>query len=462
MAFKRIAFIILSNKYLFYIFRQKMQSFSIDNSYAQLSTYFQEVEDHRSPVNTKISLKDVLMSGFALFSLKDRSLLKFTKEYKTRASNLKSIYGIENLPSDTAMRQVLDKVESKNIQSILAKFINQLIQSNHLIDYEIFGGYLYIPIDGTTYFTSQKVHCEKCLQTHHQNQTITYHDKGLVATLVHPEQKEVFPVAIEAIVKQDGQTKNDSELAATERLFPSIKSALPAAYPVLIGGDALFACASFLNRIIAYNWDFLLSIKEGNQPFPFKQFEQKRKAGQVTRIKKVRHRKNTKEIYEYVNDLILNEDNPDIKVNFIRYQQLDLQTGEILQEFTWITSIYIDNKNIKTLVLTGRARWKIENETFNTLKNQGYDFEHNFGHGKQFLADNFAILMLLAFLIDQIAQRLDKQFKKAWITANTKIDLWEKIRIYFDLVNCDSMNIIYKIIAKEIKVKIQIQHIDDS
>jgi hypothetical protein len=38
------------------------------------------------------------------------------------------------------------------------------------------------------------------------------------------------------------------------------------------------------------------------------------------------------------------------------------------------------------LTCGGRARWKIENETFNTLKNQGYQFEHNFGHGKQNLS----------------------------------------------------------------------------
>ena len=56
----------------------------------------------------------------------------------------------------------------------------------------------------------------------------------------------------------------------------------------------------------------------------------------------------------------------------------------------------------------GRARWKIENETFNTLKNQGYCFEHNFGHGEKNLSTVFAFLMMLAFLIDQIQQRCCK------------------------------------------------------
>lgn len=439
-----------------------MEELNIDLLYSQLGCYLEEVEDHRNTLKTQIKLTDILLSGFALFSLKDRSLLKFTKEYSNRSSNLKSIYGITKFPSDTAMREVIDKVPSSFLQPILGKFVNQLIQEKHLDSYQVFDGYFYIPIDGTDYFNSQKVHCEKCLQTNHQNGTITYRHKGLVATLVKPEQKEVFPLAIEAIIKQDGETKNDSELAATYRLLPSIKAALPPLHPAIIGGDAIFACASFLKQVLEYTWDFLITIKEGNQPFPFQQFKDLLKTKKVKEIKKVNQSKNRKYLYQYANGLILNKDNPDIKINFLHYQEIDLQTGEVLKEFNWITSIQISNKIVKKLVATGRARWKIENETFNTLKNQGYEFDHNFGHGKEYLSDNFAILMLLAFLIDQIAQRLDKNFKKAWITANTKIDLWELIRRYFDMINCESMNTIYKIIAGEIKVKIQIQYLDDS
>jgi len=438
-----------------------MQS-NIDSFYPNLYSCFENVEDHRNQINIQIKLPDILMSGFAMFSLKDRSLLKFTNQYRIRGNNLRTIYGINKLPSDTSMRQVIDKVDSKELQPILGSLVKRLIQENHLTRHEVLKGYLYIPIDGTDYFSSQKVNCKKCLITNHQNGTVSYRHKGLVATLVHPEQREVFPVAIEAIIKQDGETKNDSELAASYRLFPSIKKALPPMQPTIIGGDAIFSCANFLKQVSEYDWDFLLTIKEGNQPFPFTQFEKLLKSGKVNRVKKVNHSKNRKYIYQYVNDLILNEANPDIKVNFLRYQEIDLETGEILKEFNWITSIEINNRNVKKLVATGRSRWKIENETFNTLKNQGYEFEHNFGHGKEHLSDNFAILMLLAFLIDQTAQRLDKDFKKAWITVKTKIDLWEMIRRYFDMVNCKSMNTIYKIIAGEIRIKIQIEDFDGS
>ena len=67
----------------------------------------------------------------------------------------------------------------------------------------------------------------------------------------------------------------------------------------------------------------------------------------------------------------------------------------------------------------GRARWKIENETFNTLKNQGYHFEHNYGHGKKNLPVVLAMVMLLAFfLVDQAQQRCCPLFQAARATCD--------------------------------------------
>jgi hypothetical protein len=51
--------------------------------------------------------------------------------------------------------------------------------------------------------------------------------------------------------------------------------------------------------------------------------------------------------------------------------------GTRQKHFAWVTDLTITEENAPTLVAGGRARWKIENETFNTLKNQGYHFEHN-------------------------------------------------------------------------------------
>jgi hypothetical protein len=79
----------------------------------------------------------------------------------------------------------------------------------------------------------------------------------------------------------------------------------------------------------------------------------------------------------------------------------------------------------------GRARWKIENETFNTLKNQGDNFEHNYGHGEQNLSVVFATLMMLAFLVDQTQQLCCALFRAVWAKLGSKRLLWERMRALF-------------------------------
>ncbi len=78
-----------------------------------------------------------------------------------------------------------------------------------------------------------------------------------------------------------------------------------------------------------------------------------------------------------------------------------------------------------------RSRWKIENETFNTLKNQGYELEHNFGHGHQHLA---TVLMLLAFLIDQLQELCCLLFQSALAKAGPRYALWERLRLHLTLM----------------------------
>src|SRR5262249_1137115 len=81
---------------------------------------------------------------------------------------------------------------------------------------------------------------------------------------------------------------------------------------------------------------------------------------------------------------------------------------------SWVTDLWVSKRTVFHLMRGGRARWKIENETFNTLKNQGYHFEHNYGHGEQNLSVVFATLMMLAFLVDQTPQLCCALCRAVW------------------------------------------------
>jgi hypothetical protein len=94
-----------------------------------------------------------------------------------------------------------------------------------------------------------------------------------------------------------------------------------------------------------------------------------------------------------------------------------------------------------------RARWKIENETFNTLKTQGYNFEHNYGHGYKNLSTIMGCLMMLAFLIDQIQQLCCPLFQAALKKCKKRIRLWEKLRNWFLTFFIDSWEAFFVAIA---------------
>jgi hypothetical protein len=97
-----------------------------------------------------------------------------------------------------------------------------------------------------------------------------------------------------------------------------------------------------------------------------------------------------------------------------------------------------------------RARWKIENETFNTLKNQGHHFDHNYGHGEQHLSVVFAMLMMLAFLVDQTQQICCPLFQAVHKKLGSKRVLWERPRSHFYHFVFRSMQQLYEIVLYDL------------
>ena len=113
-------------------------------------------------------------------------------------------------------------------------------------------------------------------------------------------------------------------------------------------------------------------------------------------------KKGRKHRYRWANNVPLNGSIDADNVNFFEYELIP--KGKVTYRNSWVTDIPVDEHNVFDLVKGGRARWKIENETFNTLKNQGDHFEHSYGHGNNHLSVVFMLLMMLAFLVDQTQQ----------------------------------------------------------
>jgi len=137
-------------------------------------------------------------------------------------------------------------------------------------------------------------------------------------------------------------------------------------------------------------------------------------------------------VYEWVNGLPLNDKRHEREVNVLTLEEEVAKKATIKrQKFAWITDLPLTQKMVPLIMKGGRARWHIENETFNTLKNQGYQFDRNFGHGQQNLSVVLAYLMFTAFLIDQIQEYCCKYFQAALKKNKRLIKLWQKIRACF-------------------------------
>ena len=388
------------------------------------------------------------MSGFAMFSLKDPSLLAFDGRRKTD-SNLGNIYHIGKIPSDSQMRTILDEILAEELRKPFRNIFRELQRGKALERMVFFEGCYLLSLDGTGYFSSKKLHSDSCLvKVSKKTGEKTYYQQMLGAAIVHPDFKEVIPLAPEFIVKQDGQTKNDCERNAAKRFFNKLKEDYPH-LPLIITEDALSSNAPHIREIERQNLHYILGVKKGDHPFLFKQVEQARKNGCVTEFESVdkddpekTHR------FRFLNQVPLNASNKDVLVNFLEYWEI---TQEKTQHFSWVTDFFIEKKNAYQLMRGGRARWKIENETFNTLKNQGYHFEHNYGLGKKNLSVVFAMLMMLAFLVDQTQQLCCPLFKAAWHKLGSKRELWERMRALFRDFEFKSMRMLYEALYYGVK-----------
>jgi Transposase DDE domain len=284
-----------------------------------------------------------------------------------------------------------------------------------------------VALDGTEYFSSKTIHGASCLQQEQRNGSITYSHQLLGAAIIHPDFRAVIPLMPAPIVKQDGTEKNDGERHAAKRFRAKLRQDHPP-LKCLITEDALSAKAPHLETLHDYGCHDILGVKEGAHAYWFQQVQAAEEAGRVTdderhdRAAGVRHR------FRLVNNGPLNASRADVRVNVIEYWEMGQHQ---VQHLSWVTDLRGSQRNVYKLMRGGRARWKIENETFNTLKNQGYNFEHNDGHGAQHLSVVFATLRMLAFLVDQTQQRCCALFQAVWAKLGSKRLRWERMRALF-------------------------------
>ena len=406
---------------------------------------FSKIPDPRqfSRKNT-IPLVDHLMSGLAIFGLKFPSLLQYDKKRGELPieKNMKNLYHVNESPSDTYLRERLDLVDPEHLRPAFKKLFAKLQRGKELDDFQFLEGHYLMSIDGTGKFSSSKISCKQCCKKEHRNGKTTFYHQMLGACIVHPDKSNVIPLCPEVIQNSDGDKKNDCERNASKRFIENFRREHPH-LKVIVVEDGLASNAPHIRHLEENNMKYIIGAKPGDHKYLFEQIEN----SADTEYYEFKDEKGFIHQFSFINNVSLNKSHPDLKVNFFEYRQTNPKGKEL--NFSWVTNIKITKSNIYKLMKGGRARWKIENETYNTLKNLGYNFEHNYGHGKQYLSTVFCLLMMLSFLIDQIQEISCSLFQGIRKATGTYRGLWESMRVLFEYVEMTSWEAFYELIAKK-------------
>jgi hypothetical protein len=376
--------------------------------------------DGRQEGKVAHSVHDVVMCAFATMYFQDPSLLQFQRrmEDARQTSNLKSLFYVDSIPGDKQIREVLDMVDPVSLEEVFSDYFERLQRGKHLESYRVLENYYPVVMDGSEYFSSEKLHCPGCLT---RKKRFTH--QIVQAAIVHPDKSQVIPLVPEEVKNTDGGEKQDCEINAGKRLIEKLRKLHPK-LSLMIVGDGLYSKQPFILKARAEKMRYVLVAKETDHEV-FMEYVNGARALKETSRMEAKDAKGRLHVYQWINPLNGNDDAP--SVNYLANSLF--KENERTYYNSWVTDILIAEKNVEDLVKIGRSRWKIENEVFNTVKNHGYHIEHNYGHGRKRLSFNFFLLNMLAFFMHQIFELTDRLYQECRQKLGSKKNLWDHFRV---------------------------------
>lgn len=387
-----------------------------DRLLATLNSSIGEMEDPRQPSNaTSYSLQDAVLGAFSAFFMQSTSFLEYQRHLHSRhgQDNAQSLFGLENIPSVEQIRNILDLLAARGLSSVFTSIYQRLDQQGYLRQFEVVGNHLLVALDGTEYYSSQKVSCPCCSTRTSRNGEVTYSHKAVLPAIVSPNQSSVISLPPEFIRPQDGHDKQDCEQAAAKRWIGT-HGGLFEGRDVILLGDDLYSRLPMCEAVLAQGFSFIFVCLPDSHPVLNDWIEFNAAKGQVKAIETKQSSGKEKELwqYRYLTDVPLGGAAPDFSVNWCDLTVTRQRDGKVLYHNSWITPLVLNTpQQVIAVVGAGRSRWKTENENHNVLKTKGYHLEHNFGHGQQHLSSFLLTLNLLAFLFHTVLDWVDERYQ---------------------------------------------------
>jgi len=393
------------------------QGLSIDGLVDLIHAQFEQIPDHRQGgPNTTYEIKDAALGAFAVFFTQSPSFLahqRKMKESKGR-SNAESLFRIEQVPSTPQIRNLLDPVSPQAILPLYRTLFEGLAESGQLAQYRAVHDSLLVALDGTTYYSSQKISCPQCSQRQLNNEQTLYSHQVVTAVVVHPDLPHVLPLEPAFIHPQDGSDKQDCEIAAAKRWLNGYGQHY-ASYNLTLLGDDLYAHQPLCEQLLQAKLNFIFVCKPDSHQtlYHWLDFLQAKPDEDLPTLTCRQWNGRFAEIwtYRYINQVPLRAGEKALEVNWCELTITRQDDGQQLYHNAFVTNYLLDHDNVVAVVAAGRTRWKTENEGNNVLKNRGYHLEHNFGHGQQHLAATLLTLNLLAFFCHTILHLIDQRYQ---------------------------------------------------
>ena len=386
-------------------------TFTQTNLIAAIKQTFTSLPDVRSGNGAyqKYEMSDAALSAFSVFFMQSPSFLDYQKmmEKKRSKNNANSLFGIHLIPSANQIRNLLDPVPAETIAPLYRNIFKGLQASGKLNEFQVLDNTLLVAIDGVEYFGSQSLHCECCSTQELKNGKTHYSHIAVTPVVVSPKQTSVIPLVPEFVKPQDGSTKQDYELAASKRWLKKEANGLPGNTTFL--GDDLYCKQPFCEQIIQIEKHFILVCKPDSHKTLYEWVDDFDRLGKVETIiiNEWTGKKKLQTQYRFVNQVPLRNTDDALLVNWCEITVKD-EENNVTYRNSFATDYLLNKANIKQIIEAGRTRWKIENENNNTLKTKGYNFKHNFGHGKKHLSSLLASLNILAFLVHTVLEWFDQ------------------------------------------------------
>src|ERR1700722_13550287 len=399
---------------------------ALDSLLGSLRGCLDRFPDKRRGMNATYPIGDIGMAAFSVFFMQSPSFLAHQRQLEEGhgRSNCASLFGIAKIPSDNHIRDMLDPAAPALLRPVFAETIEQLRQIDGGLDmFRRLDGRVLIALDGSEYHCSRKIHCRHGSTRVRGNGGTEYFHSMLAATLVAPGHDKVIPLEPEFLVPQDGAEKQDCENMAAKRWLAAHAERYAVLDPVYLGDD-LFSRQPLCQAVLDRGGHFIFVCKPSSHPL----IQEYLTGAEVPVLEQTVKRGKQRFIHRYrwLHDVPLRDGRDALAVNWFEIEIINAR-GETTYRNSFVTDLPVGPDNVVELAACGRARWKIEKQTFNVLKNKGYNLEHSFGHGKQNLSAILVSLNLLAFAMHTVCDIGDALWRNARAKLGPRYNFFSKL-----------------------------------